>query len=397
MKRLPQKDGILVPVAVVESGNPPAPSSSSGSSSEADAVVATSSRTRALARRSKRRLSQYLQEKLEGSPTGLSLLERRAITRLVEKECVREYQCLQSYLRERGAVGVAEAELDKLLTDYLETLFFAGEHPIRGEKILAPLMRHEPAHSRVGTLRVPRAWRALKGWKRLCPGRSKVPLPRCFWAAAACRLAAHGRVAEAIFVLLSLSSYLRPGQLLSVRKGELVPPAAGATATWSLLVHPVETGTMSKTGDRDVSILLDSSWLQWLGPGYREMKKGAATDRLFQFNYHQFVKAFHVACAELGMEKVVPYQVRHSGATADRGDNRRTLLEVQRCGQWRSVSSVQRYEKAARLATSIHMLGPELLAHAQECELQVSEVILFGKRAPTVPYGVGGLAATCRR
>ena len=60
------------------------------------------------------------------------------------------------------------------------------------------------------------------------------------------------------------------------------------------------------------------------------------------------------------------------------------------------MSSVQRYEKAARLATSVHRLGPALLAHARECELRVSEVVLFGKPAPTAPSGVGGPAASSR-
>ena len=127
------------------------------------------------------------------------------------------------------------------------------------------------------------------------------------------------------------------------------------------------------------------------------MRKGAANERLFPFNDRQFVTAFEAACTELNVKKVVPYQLRHSGASADRGDNSRTIIEVQRRGQWRSVSSVQRYEKAARLATSVQRLGPELLAHAQECEQQVAGVILFGKPAPTVPFGVGAAARGSRR
>eukprot|EP00974_Lingulodinium_polyedra_P042291 4058124-Lingulodinium_polyedra.AAC.1 len=67
--------------------------------------------------------------------------------------------------------------------------------------------------------------------------------------------------------------------------------------------------------------------------------------------------------------------MRHSGASSDRGDNSRSFLKVQRRGQWRSVSSVQRYEKAARLATSLHRLPPALVAHAQRCESRVADII----------------------
>ena len=154
---------------------------------------------------------------------------------------------------------------------------------------------------------------------------------------------------------------------------------------------------MSKTGDRDVSILLDSGWLQWLAPMFQEIRKGDASERLFPFNYRQVVVAFSAVCAGLNLKKVVPHRLRHSGASADRGDNSRTILEVQRRGQWRAASSVQRYEKAARLATSVRRLGPELLAHAQECERQVAGGVLFGKPAPTAPFGAGAAARGNRR
>ena len=40
----------------------------------------------------------------------------------------------------------------------------------------------EPEFSVMGRRRVPRAWRALKGWKRLTPVVTRKPLPWPFWA-----------------------------------------------------------------------------------------------------------------------------------------------------------------------------------------------------------------------
>eukprot|EP00959_Pyramimonas_sp_CCMP1952_P189436 3962631-Pyramimonas_sp.AAC.1 len=55
----------------------------------------------------------------------------------------------------------------------------------------------------------------------------------------------------AVFVLLAVSTYLRPGALLTVRGTELIPPAQGVTRHWSVLAHPHERPGRSKIGDSD--------------------------------------------------------------------------------------------------------------------------------------------------
>eukprot|EP00959_Pyramimonas_sp_CCMP1952_P409532 8582541-Pyramimonas_sp.AAC.1 len=47
-----------------------------------------------------------------------------------------------------------------------------------------------------------------------------------------------GRRDMALFVLIMMSTYLRPGQLLSVQGAGLTPPTQGLTAHSSLLAHP---------------------------------------------------------------------------------------------------------------------------------------------------------------
>lgn len=210
----------------------------------------------------------------------------------------------------------------------------------------------------------------------------------------ACRLTDAGYLDMAVLVLMALCTYLRPGQMLGLRRGSLAPPAAGATSTWSLLVHPMESGTTSKTGDRDISILLDSAWLSWMPPVYEELIKGDPELPLFEFNYAQFLMQFRKAVRALGLPSVVPYQLRHSGASADRGEDSRSLLEVQRRGQWRSVRSVQRYEKAARLATSAHRLRPEMREHTAQCEQALEGVVLYGRSTPPVPSAGGAGTAS---
>eukprot|EP00974_Lingulodinium_polyedra_P098559 9552518-Lingulodinium_polyedra.AAC.1 len=40
-----------------------------------------------------------------------------------------------------------------------------------------------PELGKRGSSALPRAWRALKGWRRRCPGFSRRPVPFAVWAA----------------------------------------------------------------------------------------------------------------------------------------------------------------------------------------------------------------------
>ena len=158
---------------------------------------------------------------------------------------------------------------------------------------------------------------------------------------------------------------------------------------WSLLVHPQEDGTTSKTGERDLSLLMDSAWLQWMGPVYKAMRTGKGGDRLFEFGYGQFLLKFRAVVATLGKPAVVPYQIRHSGASGDRADDSRTPYEIQSRGRWRAMSSVERYEKAARLAIEAHGYPKELVEHIGKCE-EAIEGVLGRNHEPPLAAGTMG-------
>eukprot|EP00975_Prorocentrum_lima_P009250 1970867-Prorocentrum_lima.AAC.1 len=66
-----------------------------------------------------------------------------------------------------------------------------------------------------------------------------------------------------IFVLLLVSTYARPSELMLLTRDNLVRPARGITQHWAILLNPEEGGKSSKTGAFDESLFLDSEWLQW--------------------------------------------------------------------------------------------------------------------------------------
>ena len=73
------------------------------------------------------------------------------------------------------------AETDRALVRYMNKCYMSGEMAWKGEKLMAGLSAKAPEFSKFGDMRVPRAWRCLKGWRRLSPGRSRRPLPWVAW------------------------------------------------------------------------------------------------------------------------------------------------------------------------------------------------------------------------
>ena len=96
---------------------------------------------------------------------------------------------------------------------------------------------------------------------------------------------------------------------------------------------------------------------------------------LWDFDYREYAQVFQEVAARLGVE-ATPYQTRHSGPSIDRSRDSRSLVEVQKRGQWRAHKSVTRYEKSARLAKTWEGLNPHFKAHAEWCEQNLGGILL---------------------
>ena len=83
---------------------------------------------------------------------------------------------------------------DAALCAYANTLFACGHHKSHFKRALAGFLFHCPAFGRSGTAGLPRTYRALKGFRLKCPGRSRKPHPLSFWQAFAVDLAERGHL-----------------------------------------------------------------------------------------------------------------------------------------------------------------------------------------------------------
>ncbi|CAE7731551.1 unnamed protein product [Symbiodinium sp. CCMP2592] len=378
-------------------------------SADSDATSSTSEPlhvkkgSRLLARRSRRRTRQYVNEIMEAQSQGLSLLEKKAVGAKAEQYYISEVDKFRAFVNHKRGSLATPPEVDKYLTAYMNDLFLQGHPAHRGDKLMAGWMHCHPEFGRCGSKRLPRAWRSLKGWRRLSPGQSRKAFPLAVWAAIACELVSRGFLRMAIFTMVALSSYARPSSLLACLVWQLVAPTPQVTKYWSLLLDVEEKGKPSKTGLYDNSVLLDSSYLQPWGPVlFKELAKGRKDSNLWDFTYGELSSAINAVTKALGLE-ITLYQARHSGPSIDRAQDIRSQLEVQRRGQWMSHKSVIRYERGARLASNFQSLPYRLQQHCLLAERLLGDVMLGRRRNLKGCYvmdlfaGQGVVASACRR
>ena len=106
-------------------------------------------------------------------------------------------------------------------------------------------------------------------------------------------------------------------------------------------------------------------------------------DFVLPLTYRQVVDAIGQSGRTLGL-KLVPYQLRHSGASYDRLQKWRTADEVMKGGRWKTAQSVPRYEKHARVTLEFSKLSAATQAHCVACEKQLGDVFL-GRSRPLLP------------
>ena len=156
------------------------------------------------------------------------------------------------------------------------------------------------------------------------------------------------------------------------------------------LVPPVaSSGDWYHVEDEDGgdSFPLDTPCLQpWIATVARILREGGPPSQsIWPFSYQDFCREFSKSVRRLGVDhSVVPYMARHSGPSIDRMSGFRDLLEIQKRGRWVQFKSVQRYEKAARLAEVTNSLSAGSAAYMRAAEVHL-EALLLHRRKPMGP------------
>ena len=163
----------------------------------------------------------------------LTHLERKSISCEQENQYQHYFRRFKDFCKANGLRWPPQKDVDLLLADFFDVLFQEG-HGVRvGEKTLAAVEYHW--HKVKGTLL--RSRRALRGWRKQVPPKSRLPLPRTVAFGIAMRLLSLQQKSMALMVLLSFDAYLRPGEAHALKVKNLV--------TWFPRFGEVDSSTRS--------------------------------------------------------------------------------------------------------------------------------------------------------
>ena len=313
----------------------------------------------------------------------LTVLESLSVQPSTMKRYKKVLAVFEAWTASIGGSVEEPSQLDELLTTYFESRFLDGHHSSDGEFLLASVLcllrpqRHGPTC-------LPRSLRALKGWRKTTrrPLRRTLSFPAL--AGLVCRLVANGQWHMGVYALISFGNYYRPSENLSLLKENILPPVRSVSSHWSFLTFPNNKIETSKTGDIDVSVTWDVKDLQWLANVFPKLTKGRGEDRVWPFDYRDLVREFHTAGRQIALEWVVPYTLRHAGPSWDRLHDKRSLGEVQKRGQWKTVKSLNRYERHGRVQADELKFPKDLRDHFSLCG-SLLEAVVLGRAQPPQP------------
>ena len=288
-------------------------------------------------------------------------------------------------------------ELEQQTLNVLDDMLAKNRPVYEAELLVAALQDGFPEISQ--KLEQRRVRRALKGYRKQMPPKSRAPIAKEIAAAIINLLLAWQLREQAIMVAVMLVTYCRPGEIRSLRVRQLLRPkrTEGPLSLWGLVISPdlipaenggrVAVRSLSKTGTMDDTVLFDNH--VWLGILLGAMVAGRQPDdHVFNVKNDEQVRAFRAASVALGLPAdTCLYQLRHGGASEDLISGARSKGEVMRRGRWRTEGSVLRYGKPAMLHRLLGVMSPALVSHG-ELAWQHLQGLLEGTQPASVPAGL---------
>ena len=160
-----------------------------------------------------------------------------------------------------------------------------------------------------GSLALPLArvrplWRekdpCVKGWRHVTPGKSRKLHALLTWQGMVADLGVQGFPHMAT-LMIGVSGYLRTHH-----------------AYQSVAARCGRQRSLEPPGAHDDSIMLDSPYLvSWIGPVLKVLTEGHPDEPFFEFNCPDFLEQFRIGRKRLGLDDLVPCQMRSLGVSID--------------------------------------------------------------------------------
>ena len=261
---------------------------------------------------------------------------------------------------------------------YMDFLLEAG-HPAHKATTALAAIRDAEAFASDWTF--PRAKKALRGYNKQRPPKSRAPLAAELMAFIASGMVMAGQREMAIMVATLFFTYCRPGELRTLRVKQLLKPVrrTGALSHWTLTLAPEEESglavqTLTKTGVMDDAVVLDNP--PWLGPMLGRLALGRRReDLLFTVDARRMVRLFKELGAAAGLPPICLYQLRHGGASEELLTGARSAESIKSRGRWRTETSLRRYAKPAQVQKLVGQLHPHLVEKVRLARLHLQGIL----------------------
>lgn len=187
-----------------------------------------------------------------------------------------------------------EEALDNALSDYADHMYLNGESNDSGNRLKAALEYERPEAVRRGELRLPKFKKACKGWRKLAPSQTRLPMLEFIKSCISGLMIHQGWRSMALYNEATFSTYARPGEMMKVYAAHLVNK--NELYQFSVLVlAPFERNEGSKVGIYDEVLILDDVRAPWLDRLLHQqslsmMKSQGASASMWDFNAKQFLK-----------------------------------------------------------------------------------------------------------
>ncbi|CAE7038510.1 unnamed protein product [Symbiodinium sp. CCMP2592] len=330
--------------------------------------------------------------KLRATQGERSILELSSVKEPQRRDYAKKLDGFYGFVEQYQLRIADTSALDAALCDWADILYLNGEGSNYGDKLLASLEFERPEFAREGKVNLPRFRRALKGWRRMAPTQTRLPMIEFIKGAISGVLLKRNLRSMALFNEVTYSTYSRPGELLRVCAEDFVKPNQDQNHA-VIVLSPLERGESSKPGQYDEVLILDDKRAPWLPflmehQANHQMRAKGPDALMWDFTAAAYLKHWREAVETLGVEAIAtsPYQNRHGGASRDHLLHLRSMSEIRRRGRWASDSSLRIYDKPGRLQQAINQWDVKLRAFGEDVRRNFRDYFLNG--GVQIPHGI---------
>jgi len=332
------------------------------------------------------RQKKYVQ-KLRASAGQMGILELGSVKEPQRRDYAKRLQEFYEFVALHRLPIAKEDELDVALCDYADHMYLNGEGSDAGQKLKAALEFVRPEAIRKSEIHLPRFKRSLKGWRKLAPTQTRLPMIEFVKSSISAIMLYIHQPMMALFNELTFSTYARPGELTRALAIDVVKKNDQFSHD-VIVLSPFERAEASKAGIFDEVLILDDTRMMCLGSivvqeAAQRIRRGGEEAKLWDFTPAQYLQTWRscVEVLEVGDVAVSPYQNRHGGASRDHLLRLRSVAAIQRRGRWAVDSSARVYDKPGRLQQTINKYSQKLQPLGEQTRARFQDYF-YGKPVP---------------